>query len=199
MYSLSNLHALTTNEAVALFSLDERRVRKEVEHGVIHTVSPPRFTEAAVIYLLALNRLGFELATVADRKRLFALIENRVAHRPGKAVSVRPLAVGPIMIGPDLKLDLNKTLREVRDRIARFTAWKKRLVIDDQVLAGEPVFANSRLSVRHVGSMLNRGAAPAEVREDYPYLSEEDLEFALKFSRAYPQLGRPRDPQAVTR
>jgi uncharacterized protein (DUF433 family) len=200
MSELSTSHALTTNEAVALFSFDERRVRKEVEHGVIHTASPPRFSEAAVVYLCALDKLGFEIATVADRKRLFGLIQNRVEHRAGKVVSVRPIAVGPIMIGPHLKLDLNETLREVRARIDRFMAWKKqRIVTHDHVLGGEPVFASSRLSVRHVGSMLSRGAPPAEIREDYPYLSDEDLEFALKFSRAYPQVGRPRDPQAATR
>jgi len=32
-----------------------------------------------------------------------------------------------------------------------------------------------------------------EVREDYPYLSSEDLEFASLYARAYPPIGRPRE------
>jgi uncharacterized protein (DUF433 family) len=187
----------TTNEAVALFSLDERRVRKEVEHGVIPAPSPPRFTTAAVIYLLALNTLGVEVG-VADRKRIFSLIRMKVAPR-GKAVAARPIAVGPIMISPHLKLDLNEIVRKVRDRVDRFMAWKKQLIIDDRVLAGEPAFPRSRLSVRYIGGMLSNGAKAAEIQEDYPYLSEEDLEFALRFTRAYPALGRPRESQAVDR
>jgi hypothetical protein len=43
---------LTPSEVVALFGLDERRVRKDVEHGVFDRgKSPPRFALAEVVYL----------------------------------------------------------------------------------------------------------------------------------------------------
>jgi uncharacterized protein (DUF433 family) len=60
------------------------------------------------------------------------------------------------------------------------------------VLGGEPVFRATRLSVRHVGGMLERGESPGTVREDYPYLTKEDLAFSRLFARAYPRVGRPR-------
>jgi uncharacterized protein (DUF433 family) len=59
--------------------------------------------------------------------------------------------------------------------------------------AGEPVFPKSRLAVRQVGTMLLRGAAPADIREDYSYLTEQDIEFAKLFALAYPRVGRPRE------
>jgi hypothetical protein len=34
------------------------------------------------------------------------------------------------------------------------------------------------LAVRHIGAMLLRGASIKEVREDYPYLKDEDIDFA---------------------
>lgn len=45
--------------------------------------------------------------------------------------------------------------------------------------------------------MLGRGAATDEVREDYPYLTERDVEFARLFAVAYPRLGRPRGQAAA--
>jgi uncharacterized protein (DUF433 family) len=29
--------------------------------------------------------------------------------------------------------------------------------------------------------------------EDYPYLKAEDIEFARRYARAYPRVGRPRE------
>ena len=78
-----------------------------------------------------------------------------------------------------------------------FEAWKKKRVgTDENILRGEPTFPESRLAVRHVGGMLLRGASVEEVRADYPYLKDEDIEFATIFTRAYPRVGRPRDAQA---
>jgi uncharacterized protein (DUF433 family) len=48
-------------------------------------------------------------------------------------------------------------------------------------------FRNSRLTVRHVGGMLEQGIDAQEILEDYPYLDRSDLEFARLFVRAYPE------------
>jgi uncharacterized protein (DUF433 family) len=75
------------------------------------------------------------------------------------------------------------------------TAWKKKLVTDEHILGGAPVFAKGRLAVRHIGGMLLRGAS-VEVRED-PNLNNEDIEFSTIFARAYRRVGRPREHHAV--
>jgi uncharacterized protein (DUF433 family) len=62
-----------------------------------------------------------------------------------------------------------------------FERWRAKLVVDDRVLGGEPVFPKSRLAVRHIGEMLLRGVSRDEVREDYPYLEGIDLDFAVRF------------------
>lgn len=53
-------------------------------------------------------------------------------------------------------------------------------------MGGAETFPNSRLTVRHIGEMLERGVAVKEILEDYPYLSPSDLDFARLFVRAYP-------------
>ena len=46
-------------------------------------------------------------------------------------------------------------------------------------------FPNSRLTVRHVGGMVERGIDAQEILEDYPYLNLTDLKFARLFVQAY--------------
>lgn len=126
--------------------------------------------------------LGFDLG-VDDRKRFYGLI--------AKALSTpkRPLSV---QLGEFVEVKLDRAVHEVEGRLDRFEAWKKKLVVRDDILAGEPVFPKSRLAVRQIGEMLRRGATAKEIREDYPYLGDEDIAFAKFFAEAYPRVGRPR-------
>ncbi len=57
---------------------------------------------------------------------------------------------------------------------------------------GDAVFTGSRLSVRHIGKMRERGEAIENILEDYPYLSRSDVEFARIYHNAHPPVGRPR-------
>jgi len=40
--------------------------------------------------------------------------------------------------------------------------------------------------------LLLKGESRQEILEDYPYLTERDLEFSMLYVRAYPRMGRPR-------
>src|SRR5678815_1219936 len=113
---------LTPSEVVALFGLDERRVRKDVEYGVFdRRKSPPRFALAEVVYLFAIAAFGVELG-VKDRKRLYRLIADALAERtPPKSIE----------LGAYLELKLDSAVQEVEARIERFAKWKKKLVVRD--------------------------------------------------------------------
>lgn len=75
--------------------------------------------------------------------------------------------------------------------LERFMAWKNKIVINPKILGGEPVFPKSRLSVRQIGALVMNDGLD-EIREDYPYLSEQHIEFARLYTLAYPKRGRPR-------
>ncbi len=178
---------LTTTEVAALVGIDEKRVRKEIEHGIF---ARPSFTEADAVYLRALVQLDLTLA-VGDRSRLHDSIVAALG-----ASSKRPSRID---FGSVLELKLGPLADFIHERLRRFDGWKKRrIVTDPNVLGGEPVFARSRLAVRHVGELL-LAANDAEARDDYPYLTDDDFEFAPVFVKAYPRQGRPRERQTAAR
>lgn len=181
--------SLTSSEVAALFDLDERRVRKDVEYGVFERLkSPPRFALAEVVYLYTVAGLGLELG-VEDRKRLYRMIAEALsAKRP------RDLSLGAYVV---VKLD--SAVHDIEARLDGFAKWKRKLVQREDILGGEPVFPKSRLAVRHVGEMAHRGAPIAEILEDHPSLDEQDVEFAKRFVSAYPRVGRPRAREAPAR
>jgi uncharacterized protein (DUF433 family) len=123
--------------------------------------------------------MGLELA-IQDRVHLYRAVTDAVRS-----------ASATVQLAALLTLDLKPVVGEMEDRVTRFKRWKKQLVTSDDIMGGEPVFPNRRLTVRRVGEMLERGESPEIVREDYPYLTAEDLEFARLFVRAYPRVGRP--------
>lgn len=177
----------TPTEAAALLDLPEKQVRKEVEHGLFST----KLRFDALVYLGALRELGLSLG-VEDRRKLYAVVKRTVGP---KKVTPDEVAFSPLVV-----LRLGAVARQVRQKVERFAAWKKKLVVNGRILGGEPVFPKSRLSVRNVGGQLERGASPKLLRENYPYLDDQDLEFARLFVRAYPRVGRPREAgQALAR
>ena len=174
--------ALTVNEAAALLELDEKRVRKELEYGFFGPATPPRLDLPALVYFRVVRQLGVQLG-VEDRRKLCRLIADAFAHNavPSK-----------VQLSLVLEVRLDQVTEEISQRLRRFEGWKSRLVVDQKVLGGEPVFPGRRLAVRHVGGMLLRGTPIEEVREDYPYLTDQDIEYAKLFTAAYPRVGRPR-------
>ena len=176
--------ALTVTEVVALSGVEEGRIRKDVEHGLFGSESPPTFNLAALVYFRVLAELGIQLA-VEDRKKIYMLIVKAFSG------SSKPANVE---VSPVLELKLAKVTKEVADTLDRFEAWKRKIVINPKILGGEPVFPNSRLSVRHIGDLVMNDGID-EIREDYPYLSEQDIEFARLYTLAYPKRGRPRASQ----
>jgi uncharacterized protein (DUF433 family) len=180
---------LTPTEVAALFDLDERRVRKDVEYGVFERLkSPPRFDLAAVVYLYTVAGMSFDLG-VEDRKKLYRLIVSALRGKRPHDLELSAYVV--------VKLD--DAVHDVEVRLGDFDKWKKKLVERADILGGEPVFPKSRLAVRQIGEMARRGAPVEEIVEDYPSLSKQDVEFAKRYVAAYPRVGRPRAREAPAR
>jgi uncharacterized protein (DUF433 family) len=77
----------------------------------------------------------------------------------------------------------------------RYVAWRRglrRLERDPHTLGGAVRFKGTRISVEHVGLLVNRGLPFQELREDFPSLSDEDLLFAGLYVSHGPRPGRPR-------
>jgi uncharacterized protein (DUF433 family) len=171
----------TPAEAAALVRVPAKRVYKELEYAVIApNTNPPRLTFAALVYLRALREVDFTFS-VDFRTCLYQRLVNAIAH------NIKQLEIARYFI-----LQLDAISLELSELINRFELWKDNLISTPDIMGGETVFPNSRLTVRRVGTMLDRGESIEVIQEDYPYLSEEDIEFAHIYVTAYPMIGRPK-------
>jgi len=62
-------------------------------------------------------------------------------------------------------------------------ADSKRIVLDPDVLAGKPIVRGTRLSVEFVVGLLADGWGEAEILQNYPALSREDIIACLGYAR----------------
>jgi uncharacterized protein (DUF433 family) len=70
-----------------------------------------------------------------------------------------------------------------------------RLIVEDpEIQGGAATFKGTRLLVHHVAGLLQQGVTDAELRDDYPDLTEEMIGAARTYVRAHPRRGRPRKP-----
>ncbi|HEX7740067.1 MAG TPA: DUF433 domain-containing protein [Marmoricola sp.] len=59
-----------------------------------------------------------------------------------------------------------------------------RISIDPTVVHGRPVVKGTRMRVSDVLSLLAAGADEAEILEDYPYLTSDDIKACLAYAAA---------------
>jgi len=60
--------------------------------------------------------------------------------------------------------------------------WQGRIVIDPQVLVGKPVVKGTRLAVEFILSLLAQGWSEAEILQNYPGLTREDILACLSYA-----------------
>jgi uncharacterized protein (DUF433 family) len=60
----------------------------------------------------------------------------------------------------------------------------ERIVIDPAIMMGKPVIRGTRITVELILHKLAAGASEAELREDYPHLTTEDIRAAVAYGAA---------------
>ena len=61
-------------------------------------------------------------------------------------------------------------------------AWQDRIVIDPSVLVGKPVVRGTRLAVEFIIDLLAQGWTEAQIVENYPGLTAEDIRACLAYA-----------------
>ncbi len=71
--------------------------------------------------------------------------------------------------------------------------WQDRITVDPAVLVGKPVIKGTRLAVEFILELLGQGWSEAEILENYPGITHEDIQACaayaseiLKSERVYP-------------
>jgi uncharacterized protein (DUF433 family) len=60
----------------------------------------------------------------------------------------------------------------------------ERITIDPEVVHGRPAVRGTRMRVADVLSLLASGASEAEILEDYPYITADDIRACLAYAAA---------------
>ncbi|MGD1001490.1 MAG: DUF433 domain-containing protein [Candidatus Brocadiia bacterium] len=60
--------------------------------------------------------------------------------------------------------------------------WRKRIVVDPDILVGKPIIKGTRISVEFVVDLLARGWTTEEVLKEYDHLKPEDIRACLAYA-----------------
>ena len=59
--------------------------------------------------------------------------------------------------------------------------WKKRIVVDSDVLVGKPVVKGTRIAVEFVVDLLGQGWTVEQVVDEYDHLTPADIQACLAY------------------
>jgi len=184
--------AYSIKEAAVLAGLSERAIRNEIGRGVIRVGRKARgrrpalaLPRGAVFYFRLLRDLPVPLPR-RDRGALYRLL---LAEE--KAAGAWERADDTLKRGM-LRLDTAQARRDLDRLLAVYEAGRRKARSDPSILGGEPVFAGTRLAIRHIGRLALRNVPPERIRADYPSLSRDDIAFARLYAAMKPPPGRPR-------
>lgn len=62
--------------------------------------------------------------------------------------------------------------------------WQEHIIADPKVLAGKPVIKGTRLAVEFILDLLAEGWSEAEILQNYPRLTHEDIQACLSYASA---------------
>jgi len=62
--------------------------------------------------------------------------------------------------------------------------WQERIVIDPGILVGKPIVKGTRLAVEFIVDLLAQGRTEAQVLQNYPGLTREDIQACLSYASA---------------
>lgn len=57
--------------------------------------------------------------------------------------------------------------------------WVEKLVVDNAIMGGEPVFGDTRVTVKRIASLAKSGETYTTIFNDYPFLTTEDIRHAV--------------------
>lgn len=191
---------LTPKEVAALAGTTEKIVRNEIAAGVITPRASMRgrairrsFDDQAVCYFTLLRRLSLSVSP-EDRHDLYRVLTEDL-RSCGRWTRTRD----GLRHADLVTINTEPVQSEIEARLGLYRRGLGRIESRRDVLSGEPVFRGTRLSVRHIGGMTLNGVPREEIREDYPYLSDDDIAFATIYARMKPRPGRPAKPLRIVR
>jgi uncharacterized protein (DUF433 family) len=163
------------------------------------------------VYKVARERLP-EGLMVRRRAKLFfrpsAAVCIRIDHMLPKDVPVKVRKAFYVTVKRDPRVpvlehksgllsyivDAKAAQAAVATELAAYRRAMAVIVEDPEVQGGAATFKGTRILVHTIADLLKAGAPAAELREDYPNLTDAMINAAPVYARTHPRRGRPRAP-----
>jgi uncharacterized protein (DUF433 family) len=175
----------TPTEAAVLTRLSLKAVNNAIDKKTVPAIvgeragQPIRLLDFRALMSLTLER------RLAER---FAPQLRREAFSALTASSRNVLSLE----GGFVKIDLREPRRELATSLRDLRRARNLVISDPDILGGDPVFRGTRVPVHLVATLVEQGAAEAELLGGYPRLTAEMIRLAPIYAAAYPMRGRPR-------
>jgi uncharacterized protein (DUF433 family) len=190
-------------EAAAITALPESTLRVAVERKFIapRAKSVGKATRYAfyvkdLVFIKLLSDFPLDLDR-DDKEALRQILFGRAS------AAGRWQAKGSDFIVTNGSVVLHVELKQLRNKLAHdlaiYRRGRRRIVSDPDILGGEPVFSGTRIPLAHVSGMIARGVDRAEIVEDFPALSESDIDYAAIHAKMKRNPGRPPKPIEIRR
>jgi uncharacterized protein (DUF433 family) len=200
METVSQSNPYTPAQAAAVTGLPLPAVHKAIEYRLIR---PRVVREGQSLYRMLSKPQVLYLQLEANGLRCLPLATRRQIAR---AVEATPdLDIVPVSPGGALIVEVKMARKQMEDALRRLAQAGRMIVSDPEIMKGTPVYRQTRIPVHAIAGMLAQGATLQEILEGYPALSQEAVELAPVYAKAFPRRGRPparpwarRQPRRVT-
>ncbi|MET3108087.1 uncharacterized protein (DUF433 family) [Oxalobacteraceae bacterium GrIS 2.11] len=88
-------------------------------------------------------------------------------------------------------LELNDFVLQTQRRARLVDRANNLIVVDEEIMGGEPVFKGTRIPVHNIAASLKLGIANDQILGAFPDLSKEMVSVAEVYAKVYPRRGRP--------
>ena len=173
----------SANEAACVTGVPLRQVHRIIDAGVLGSAAARREGSRIVhrdgLVSLKLAHETTALFTLDARRRLVRFL---LGHPEAESARVR-----------DVSVDVRSMREEVRSALSRLARARETIAADEAVLSGTPCIRGTRIPAHDIAEMLANGDEVGAIRDAWPVLTEEQIEAAALYARAYPRRGRPRN------
>ena len=173
---------LSANEAACVTGVPLRQVHRVIDAGVLGRTARRREGSRVVrcdaLVSLKLVHETTAIFTLDGRRRL---VRYLLGNPEADTVRLR-----------DVSVDVRSMKDDVRAGLSRLARARDAITTDDAVLSGIPCVRGTRIPAHDIAEMLTNGDEVGAIRDAWPMLTEEQIEAAALYARAYPRRGRPR-------
>lgn len=190
-------------EAASIAGRSEFEIRKVLDADAVRSSTPtadhtPRYQFAAhdILYLKLINDLPLTLRK-EDQNELWIVVLRKQGSAGHWHWSDEDLVFDAK--GVRLPVDVKRVRSSIARRLRTFLRGRDRVVSRPPVLGGGPVFRGTRILLAHIARLFAKGVPLEEIREDYPALSQCDLDYAVLVDRMDLRVRQPHKPLNLVR